>query len=216
MAFIIKDSGGGKDFEQHPAGVFPARCVRIVDLGTQDESFEGQAKTLRKMAFFFETNQLLTEGEYAGKPFMLNREFTCSLGEKATLRKSLESWRGRKFTNEEVKGFEITAVLGKPLMLNIVEYTKKTTGKMGTKIDSMMPLPSGMIAEKAVGDVFFFNLYDDEGNVKKLDSESYGKLSEYWKKKIALSPEYKQATSGKSSQQEMSAGDNDDDSDIPF
>jgi hypothetical protein len=214
MAFIIKDSGG-TDYEQHPSGVFPARCIRIIDLGTQDESFEGKAKKLRKLVFFFETSELLTEGDFAGQPFMLNREFTASLGEKATLRKSLESWRGRKFTEQEVAGFDINAVLGKPLMLNVVEY-KRQNGKSGTKIDSMMPLPSGMVANKAVGEVFFFNLYDDEGNVKPLDTEAYKKLSEFWQKKIALSPEYKQATSGAGESQQSNSGDDPGSDDIPF
>ena len=214
MAFVIKDNGGG-DFEAHPVGVFASRCIRIVDLGTQDETFEGKPKKQRKVLFFFETSELMTQGELAGKPFVMNREFSVSLGEKATLRKCLESWRGRKFTPVELEGFDIVNVINKPLMLNIVAYTKSNK-KEGVKIDSMMPLPGGMSAAKAVSDMFYFSLYDDTGeNVKPLDTENYKKLGKYWQEKIALSPEYKQAIGGiKAEQKADNLADMEDD--IPF
>src|SRR5690242_17537624 len=40
---------GGKEFEQPPEGPTVGRCVRIIDLGTQDESFEGKKKKQRKV-----------------------------------------------------------------------------------------------------------------------------------------------------------------------
>lgn len=200
MAFIVKESGGG-DFEPHPAGVFASRCIRVVDLGTQDEVFEGKPKKQRKVLFFFETSELMTDGELAGKPFIMNREFSVSLGEKATLRKCLESWRGRKFTPAELDGFDITTVIGKPLMLNIIEYTKQNK-KPGVKIDSLMPLPAGMPANKAVSEMFYFSLYDDSGeNVKPLDEGSFKKLGKYWQGKIQASPEYKVAIGGIAAEQ---------------
>ena len=214
MAFVIKDSGGG-DFEGHPAGVFASRCIRIVDLGTQDETFEGKPKKQRKVIFFFETSEMMTQGELAGKPFIMNREFSVSLGEKATLRKCLESWRGRKFTQVELDGFDIVNVINKPLMLNIVAYTKGNK-KEGVKIDAMMPLPGGMSAAKAVSEMFHFSLYDDTGEcVKPLDTENYRKLGKFWQGKIAESPEYKQAVSGIKAEQ--MAGDMADmEDEIPF
>ena len=41
-----------------------------------------------------------------GKPFLVRRRYTASLHEKSALRKDLESWRGRAFTNVELDGFK--------------------------------------------------------------------------------------------------------------
>lgn len=214
MGFVVRASGGG-DFAQHPAGVFAARCTRIIDLGTQNEDFQGKPKKSHKVIFFFETTELMPDGEMAGKPFLVNKEYTASLGEKATLRKDLESWRGRKFSDPELEGFDIKNVLGKPVMLNIVEYQKRNGGN-GVKISAMMPLPAGMSANAAVGDLILFSLYDDEGNVKPLDTATYEKLSKFWQGKIAQSEEWIEATGGKPKAPATAGGFDDMDDDIPF
>lgn len=214
-SFVIKESGGNSNFENHPAGVVSARCTRIIDLGTQKDEYQGELKNLHKVVFFFETQTLMESGEFAGKPFLVNKEFTVSLGEKATLRKALESWRGRKFTPQELEGFDIKNVLGKPLMLNIVEYTKKN-GASGTKIDSMMPLPNGMTANKAVGDLILFSFRADDGSIKPLDTENYEKISNFWQKKIATSPEFIQATQGSPKKASAPPAGDDMDDDVPF
>ncbi|MHA1379626.1 MAG: hypothetical protein ACTSRG_14730 [Candidatus Helarchaeota archaeon] len=43
-----------------------------------------------------------------------------SLHAKATMRKFLESWRGKKFTKEELEGFDLQKILGKPCQLQII------------------------------------------------------------------------------------------------
>jgi hypothetical protein len=37
----VSDTGGG-DFEQAPAGTHMARCVRIIDIGTQFGEYQGK------------------------------------------------------------------------------------------------------------------------------------------------------------------------------
>src|SRR4051812_45284681 len=98
MASLIVSGNTGKDFTIHPAGVTAARCTRIIDLGTQDGEYKGKAKKIHKIMFAFESAVLMgdDEGEYAGKPFLITTRYTASLGEKALMRKDLESWRGRK------------------------------------------------------------------------------------------------------------------------
>ena len=54
------------------------------------------------------------EGEM--KPRAISETYTNSLGEKANLRKMLENWRGRAFTQEEMDGFDLRNVLGLSLI----------------------------------------------------------------------------------------------------
>jgi len=42
---------------------------------------------------------------------MISKRYTMSLGEQSTLRKDLESWRGKKFTPEELQGFDLNACI---------------------------------------------------------------------------------------------------------
>ena len=58
-------AGGGKDFEQAPAGSHVARCIKIIDLGTQESEYQG-VKTIK--------NQILVSWEpihYPRKPIFV-------------------------------------------------------------------------------------------------------------------------------------------------
>jgi hypothetical protein len=54
----------------------------------------------------------------------------------------LTSWRGRPFKPEELAGFDLSAVVGAPCLLNVVHEEKG--GKMRENIASISPLPKGM------------------------------------------------------------------------
>lgn len=43
MALTISESGGG-NFEQAPKGMHNATCFRLVDVGTHEETYEGETK----------------------------------------------------------------------------------------------------------------------------------------------------------------------------
>ena len=116
---IISDNGG-TSFEQPPTGSHAARCISIIDLGTQRSTYEGEVQIKHQVIVRWElANELLTIGDFAGKPFTVSKFYTASLHEKAGLRKDLASWRGRDFTAEELKGFDMKSILGKPCMLSV-------------------------------------------------------------------------------------------------
>ena len=50
---------------------------------------------------------------------VLSKQYTCSLSDTASLRKDLDSWRGRRFTDEELKGFDLRNIVGVPCQLSI-------------------------------------------------------------------------------------------------
>src|SRR5688572_12525808 len=129
----FKDSGGG-DFEQPPIGTHVARCVKMIDIGTQKGEYQGKATYKRQVIIGWELpNELMTTGEFAGKPFGVSKFYTASLSEKANLRADLKNWRGRDFTEEELAGFDAKNILEKPCMLSLTESDKgriRVTGVM--------------------------------------------------------------------------------------
>jgi hypothetical protein len=80
----------------------------IIDLGTHTEdSPQFGRKTQHKMMIQWECPEYRIEIEKDGKkldlPRAISRRYTMSLGKKANLRKDLEAWRGKPFTDDEVR-----------------------------------------------------------------------------------------------------------------
>ena len=84
----------------------------------------------------------MAEGDYADKRFLVSRQYTVSMHEKATFRKHLESWRAKAFDEDAVAAFCAppgTDVLhGKQATLNLME-----TESGFVKIDSILPPMAG-------------------------------------------------------------------------
>jgi hypothetical protein len=108
MSLVLK----GNDFVPCPEGVHNAVCVDVIDLGM----VPGQWGTKRKLRLVWETDAK----DENGKNFTVRKQYTASMHEKATLAKDLKSWRGRAFTPEELKGFDVERIVGAPCQLVIV------------------------------------------------------------------------------------------------
>mgnify|MGYP000991632769 CR=1 FL=1 len=172
---------GGTEFEQPPVGTHVARCVKMIDIGTQRGEYQGKATMKRQVIIGFELpNELMQEGEYKGKPFTVSRFYTASLSEKANLRKDLANWRGRDFTEEELRGFEAKNILGKPCMLSLIPNDK---GKV--RITGVMALPKGTQVPEQINPTVYLSLEPGEFN-----PEVFEALSDGYKKLIKVSPEW--------------------------
>ena len=202
----VSDSGGG-DFQQAPAGTHFARCVRIIDIGTQFGEYQGKPNAARKIVVGWELpNERMTEGEYAGKPFVVTKWYTASIGEKANLRKDLVNWRGRDFTEEELKGFDVKNILTATCLLSLTPNDK---GKV--RVTGVMKPPAGTAAPAQVNPVLYFSLERDEFSQATFDG-----LSEFWQTEIKKSPEWADLQ-GKPGPVKTSAKNFDEiESDIPF
>lgn len=175
------DNGGG-DFEQPPVGTHVAICTKIIDIGTQKSEYQGQANIRRQCIIGFELpNELMTTGDYAGKPFTVSKFYTASLSEKANLRKDLANWRGRDFTEQELQGFESKNILGKPCMLSLTANDKNKI-----RITGIMALPKGTPVPAQVNKSLYFSLEKGE-----FDQAVFDALSDGYKKLIMVSPEYR-------------------------
>ena len=155
MGLMAKDSGGG-DFEITPAGNHIGICYMVCDLGEQEVDWQGAKKVMRKVRFSWELpNELMKDG----RPFSASKKYTLSLGDKANLRKDLESWRGRAFSDQELEGFELFNVVGKACMINVIHET--ANGKTYANVASVAALPKGMPAPVMVNKKVMFSLNDD-------------------------------------------------------
>lgn len=139
MSVIVSDAG--KDFERVEPGLHHAVCSHVVDMGLHETKYGFK----RKVAFCFELAEKMTDG----RPFMQSTQFTASLNEKALLRQQLESWRGSRLTDDEIKGFDIERLVGVNAMLSIVEDNKN--GKTYTGIAAIIKPPKDMPTIKPVG-----------------------------------------------------------------
>ena len=162
MAVIASNNGGGSNFEPIAEGVHTAICYSIVDLGDQySEKFNN---TSHKVLITWELPDETIEIEGEIKPRAISKEYTLSLNDKANLKKDLEAWRGKKFTDEELKGFDLAQVLGKGCQLQVIHTSRGE--KTYANIASIMGLPKGMKTGVPVNPIVDFDLNADDALTK--------------------------------------------------
>lgn len=144
----------GEQFEKIPLpdpGTTQAVCCGVWDLGMQETTFNGENKIRHKVIIAWELQQLIVapESEYNGKPYMLSKTYTLSLFESASLRKDLESWRGKSFTTDEItQGFDIETLYGINCLLGVAHVTKGD--KTYANVSAILPPTKGMEKMKPI------------------------------------------------------------------
>jgi hypothetical protein len=182
----VKGTNEG-NFQRPDPGTYVARCVRIIDLGTQTGEYQGTPTIRRQVVLGWELpTELIPEGEYKGQPFLVTKFYTASLNEKATLRHDLENWRTKPFTEEELGGFDLANILGKPCLVTI---TLTENGK--SKVTGVTSPPRGTKVPEQFNPSLNFSLEPGE-----FDPSVYESLSDWFKDTIAASPEFALATGG--------------------
>jgi hypothetical protein len=187
MSFIVEDRGG--NFERCPPGMHLARCYRIIDLGTQKSEYMGQVKYLHKIMLGWEIHGTNDSGVPLkmndGRPFAIFKNYTLSWSDKANLRLDLQSWRGKPFSQEEMRRFDLKNVLGAWCMLNVIERPGND-GKIYTNVNGVTPVPAmikqnGLPAAVNANEIF---------NLSEPDMKMFETFSDNLKAKIKSSPEW--------------------------
>ena len=184
---MINATNDSKPRELVPAGNHIATCYSMIHLGTSIEKDQkGNDKLMNKVKISWElpTEMRVFDESKGEQPMSISKDYTLSMYEKANLRKELEGWRGKGFTEEQAKAFDITVLLGKPCMLNVIHKTSKGGNDYAT-INSISSIPKGMTIPKQINANFEFN-FTDKFSLQVLDS-----LPEWLKNKIKESNEYK-------------------------
>lgn len=151
MKLSTKSSGKDFNYVLCPEGTHAAVCVAVVDLGTQTPTgkFADQGAK-RKVYIVWELT------EEATRP-LIGKDFTASLNEKATLRKWIENWRGKKFGDED---FEVSDLAGKKCLLTIT-HTGSGEKTYHNAASVSAPMKGQKIRDPQV-EPFTFDLEDGE------------------------------------------------------
>ena len=89
MTIIAKSAE--TSYPKVPIGVHKARCVKVIDLGTQKQEYGGEISWKRQILVIWELPEELNNDQ----PMTISKFYTLSLHEKANLGMDLTSWRGR-------------------------------------------------------------------------------------------------------------------------
>ena len=219
MSFYVEDKGG--NFERCPPGMHLARCYRIMDLGTQKSEYMGQTKYLHKIMIGWELHGVDESGKpltmFDGRPFAIFKNYTLSWSEKANLRLDLQSWRGKPFSQEEMRKFDLKNVLGAWCMLNVIERQGQN-GNTYSNVDSVSPVPT-IIKQNGLPNPVNKN---EMFNLQEPDWALFETFSDNLKQKIINSPEFEKVKKAVDYQKDANAEANspkpafDEDDDIPF
>ena len=176
---VSAGNSSGGDFQPVSAGMHNARCYQIIDLGHQTVP-KYKAEGFSVMPKVRITWEICDEMMSDGRPFSISKEYTASLGEQARLRKDLDAWRGRLFTEKELTGFSLESILGKPCQL-LISHSEKN-GKTYANISSIVPVKKTDVIPELVNPMVKFDL-------QEFDHAVFDTLTSYVQKKILMSKE---------------------------
>jgi len=146
MTIIAKASEGNfKKLALPEAGTTQAVCCGVWDIGLQESTFNNETKVQHKVVIAWEIEQKIADpdSEYNGKPYMLSNKYTLSLDDRSNLHRDLVAWRGKPFTDDDIKkGVDVSTLYGVNCLLNIIH--KETATGTYANIASIMPVTKGM------------------------------------------------------------------------
>lgn len=206
---ILATNTGGTSFAPIEAGAYVARCYSMIHIGTIEETILGAVKKLNKVRISWElpTELKVFKEENGEQPQVISKEFTLSMHEKATLRQFLKNWRGKDFTEDEAKSFDVEKLIGAPCMLNITHKTKKDGSGVYAEIGSISNLPKGLPCPNPINSQFVWTY-------ENFNQEKFESLPDYLRNKMINSDEYKHALSGGLETEDVTKEEESDD--VPF
>jgi hypothetical protein len=196
MSLTISETSKNTERQLPEAGATVGVLFSLVDLGTQEVTWDGETKWTPKLRLAFELPEQVIEGEVTEngkttkvtKPMVVSIELTRSLGERATLRKHLETWRGQAFTSKELASFSLKNLLGKACLLTLVHKTSQA-GRNYCAIQGIAKLPKSMKAPATTqNSQVFYEIEQGEGG-------QFSELPEWLQEKIRASKELSGASS---------------------
>lgn len=145
MSLIVKETGG-KMIPVIPGDTYMGICYSIIHIGTVKDTYMGEEKLVNKVRLAWEIpgETYVFDEQKGPEPRVLGKDYTLSLGDRSNLRKDLSAWRGRDFTADELKGFDLFNVIGHSCFLSVSVKTSKTSQREYNQIASISKLPKAM------------------------------------------------------------------------
>lgn len=188
MATKMRSNGGG-NFEKQdpiPQGNHLGILYSIVEVGTVDEEYQGEAKKAFKVSMTWElpgiTGIYTKDGVDQELPRVISKSYTLSAHEKAGLRKMIQSWRGKNFTDDEAADFDIAVLLGKPCLVQVIHTTKGDN--VYANIAAITGVPKGMPIFEQVNPTRYLS-YDN------FSWELFNALPKFLRELMESTPEFK-------------------------
>jgi hypothetical protein len=160
----------------------------MVQIGTVVENVMGKMATLHKVWISWELPEetRVFDEKKGPQPLIISMEFTLSMHKKSNLRQTLASWRGKDFTEEEAKAFDVSKLIGAACMLNVIHKPGVADPtKMYEKIASITPMPKGTKCPAQVNPSFVLSY--DEWSLDK-----FNQLPEFMQNKMKASAEFQE------------------------
>lgn len=184
---IKKDEYAKTEINLPEAGITPARCFAIVDIGKHHTAFNGIiSETASHMVFIgFEIPSVKNKfgKDDIEKPYTIWQKYTYSANEKAKLPKVLKSWGKLKALPEVI---ELRTYLGQWAALTLEEYEGKNE-KKGVKIAGNGAMISPMMKGAKVEKAFYANIFFE---LNKFDWEVFNELPKFIQEEIKKSKEW--------------------------
>tara|TARA_R110000764_G_scaffold147367_3_gene235272 strand:- start:19739 stop:20296 length:558 start_codon:yes stop_codon:yes gene_type:complete len=185
----------------------------MVHIGTTTWEYLGETKETDKVRISFEIpGEMRVFSEDQGEqPMVIDKEYTLSMHEKANLRKDLESWRGKTFSDKEAREFDILNLIGIPCSLGVIHKDTKG-GNTYARISSISGIPKGIKAPDQINknQIFDYNENFSEDFIESLPTWIVEQIKE--------TPEYKKIHSEDSTIviDQMEKENNTNEDDCPF
>ena len=164
-----------------PAGTHHAVCYGIIAVGTQpSEKFTPRQKIV--VCFEIPSERITIKDQ--DLPRGISKRYTLSLNEKSSLRKDLQSWRGKPFTQEELNGFDVSKVIGSNCLISVLHSDR--AGAVYADISGISALPRQMASVRPENQPLYFNLIEAIDLAKKTGNTDVNWPSELpaWVQKI--------------------------------
>ena len=168
-----------------PEAIHQSVCCSVYDIGTQHSEYYN--KDIHQVVIMWELPECRMKIEQMGKeievPMVISNTYRLSLHPKERLRQTLDSWRGKTSTPEELaEGFDLEKLIGAPCQLQVLH--KEKDGTVYANIGAVMALPKGAEKPKGERKQHFFS-FDGNQDIDAMDG-----VPEWIVSKIKLSKEW--------------------------
>ena len=146
-----------------PAGVFPARLCRVIEIGEHETRYKGETKTKDQVFLFYNLVTKMIEDESSelkGKQYQVRtRPLTNSTSRKAAL------WDHRKIINPDSTSYK--DLLNAPVFLTTVHNEVEVEGDKNTycNIMNVSGVPEGIPVPELDLDVFHFDFDNPDPDI---------------------------------------------------
>ena len=168
--------------EPVPAGVFPARCYKIMHLGTIMNNNFGKLQDTVRIEWELPTEMKVFDEAKGEQPQSISKDYSAYFNQKSNLYKDLTSWLGDLSKVEE---FNTNQILGKDCMVNI-QHRTSGAGNVYAYVSAVTPMPNGLDCPPPVNPQFVWD-YEDHFDLGILEN-----IHEYFRDLIKSSIEYKE------------------------